>query len=266
MKNYELLLIDDEAPVLHALERVLNGEGYRISNAMNAEDAMAVLAQRPVDLIICDYGLPGMNGVDLLEKIKKKYPNVIAVLLTGNADGNIAIEALNRFVLQKFLMKPWNDEELKGTVRKLLERQVVDLMKSLKAKDLMSKFAITVNETDSLLKVSHLMMRFKISGLPVVSREGKLTGIITATDLFRIMGRSVSKEISPETRRDVGQFMTRNVFTVQEEDSFADIINVMWKRDIHTLPVVKADEIIGVIGRRDVLNQYYKLFDKASEE
>ena len=73
MKNYELLLIDDEAPVLHALERVLNGEGYRISNAMNAEDAMAVLAQRPVDLIICDYGLPGMNGVDLLEKIKKKY-------------------------------------------------------------------------------------------------------------------------------------------------------------------------------------------------
>ena len=265
MKTYELLLIDDEAPVIHALERVLSEEGYRISNAMNADDAMVVLTGRPVDLVICDYGLPGMNGIDLLEKIKNKYPNIIAVLLTGTADANIAIDALNRSILKKFLMKPWNNEELKKTVRELLERQVIDLMKTLKAKDLMSKFAITVGESDSLLKVSHLMMRFKISGLPVVSREGKLTGIITATDLFRIMGNSVEKETSFEARKDVGQFMTRNVHTVHGEDSLSDIINIMWKRDIHTLPVMKADEIIGVIGRRDVLNRYYKLIDKAPE-
>jgi len=85
----------------------------------------------------------------------------------------------------------------------------------------MSYHAITVNEDDSLLQAAHLMMRFKISGLPVVSKNNKIVGIITATDLFALMGKTAhSFESSAFASLRVSNVMTETVYTIKKETSF----------------------------------------------
>ena len=127
----------------------------------------------------------------------------------------------------------------------------------------MSRFAITTKESDALVAAAHLIMRFKISGLPVISNEGTVVGVITATDLFDLMGNDVSQgDGQTEAFSEkllVRDLMTKHVFTVQENTSLFDIIALMHEKNVHTLPVLNAGAIVGVIGRRDVLHAYYKM-------
>ncbi len=133
---------------------------------------------------------------------------------------------------------------------------------NIKAKDIMSRFAITIKEEASLVNAAHLMMRFKISGLPVMSKEDLVAGIITATDLFREMGNFTSQisQSDVKSRLLVKDVMTRNVFSATKETTFLDIINMMFNNNIHTVPIIENNRLIGIIGRRDVINTYYNLF------
>ena len=137
-------------------------------------------------------------------------------------------------------------------------------LKSVKAKDLMSRFAITIKENESVTNLAHLMMRFKISGVPVVDKNGEIPGIVTATDLFNLMKNMIGEmdskaglKRSPDMQ--VKELMTEDVVTITEETSLYEIMKIMCERDIHTLPVmvVSKKEIIGVIGRRDIINAFY---------
>ncbi len=140
-------------------------------------------------------------------------------------------------------------------------------LKKILSRDMMSRFAITVKAEESLLKAAHLMTRFKISGLPVVSVTGKIVGIVTSTDLFRVIKESLQDKKQPGVKRYlVSAIMSQNVFTVKEDTTLFDIISVVNARNIHTLPVLRGDEIIGVIGRRDILYAYYNLVHEAGEE
>lgn len=129
------------------------------------------------------------------------------------------------------------------------------------ARDIMSRFAITVFEDEPLLNAAHLLMRFKISGMPVLSRAGEIKGIITATDLFRVMGEIVIKKLESGMEVDpkilVGSVMTSGLTTIREETSLLDAIVMMWSKKIHTLPVVENGKIVGIVGRRDLLNTFY---------
>ena len=144
-----------------------------------------------------------------------------------------------------------------------IQMQIEKELKEVRAKDIMSRFAITVKGSDTLSSAAHLMIRFKVSGLPVVSAEGKIIGIITATDLFRLMGeKASSRKISSEKSDLIRDHMTGEVYTIEEDTSLFDIIALMHGKNIHTLPVLKMGDICGIIGRRDVLYTYYKVLDK----
>ncbi|MFC1754597.1 CBS domain-containing protein [Thermoproteota archaeon] len=263
MAKYKILLIDDEDSVLNALKRTLHSDRYQIFTSKSAEEAIPVIQQYRIDL--CDYKLRGMDGIELLEKVEKESPDTMLFLLTGHADVKIVMDAVNRLSLQGFIVKPWDNEELKSTVEAVLEKRGEKKLKKLKARDIMSKFAITVREDMRLVEVAHLMMRFKISGLPVISKEGKIVGIITATDLFRTMGEATQESLSSGSLSDrskpTSEVMTREVCTVEKEATLSEIILTMCTKNIHTLPVVEGDEIIGIIGRRDVINSFYSLFE-----
>jgi len=263
MKKATLLIIDDEENILHALERELR-EDYEVVTARTAQEAFEAVDNRHIDGAICDYNLSDRNGVELLEEIIQRRPSIIPILLTGHADVTMAIDAVNRLHLSGFVMKPWNSEELHQTLRRALEKNSLRRLKATKAKDIMSKFAITASDDIALSEVAHLMMRFKISGVPVVSNEGEIIGIITATDLFRVMGEAVNNSSQAqgfsEVRVLIRDVMSRNVFTVTREMTLFEIIGIMNEKNIHTLPVVENKEIVGIIGRRDVINAFYDLF------
>lgn len=136
-------------------------------------------------------------------------------------------------------------------------------LKSIQAKDLMTKFAITAVEEDTAEDLANLFMRFKISGVPVLDDEENIKGIVTATDLFRHIEKIIAlidqgKVFSNKgAALPLGKMMTRPVKNVTEETSLYDMIKLMCDKDIHTLPVLRGKGMVGVVGRRDVISAFY---------
>ncbi len=122
-ERHTILLIDDEESVLKAVRRTLFDQNYHILTALSGSEALQVLAQNVVDLIICDYQMPGMLGTDLLKKVREKYPRTIRIMLTGVDDTRVVMEAIDGGAVYKFITKPWNDDDLKVTVSLALTQQ-----------------------------------------------------------------------------------------------------------------------------------------------
>jgi response regulator RpfG family c-di-GMP phosphodiesterase len=129
---YRILLLDDEINVLSALKRSLlaipydelDGDRPEIETFVSAQQALARIASRPVDLVIADYRMPEMSGVDFLTEAVRVQPDVARLILSGNADLDAVIEAVNRVHIFRFIGKPWNDFELKsGVVQALATRE-----------------------------------------------------------------------------------------------------------------------------------------------
>lgn len=121
-ETVKILCVDDEKNVLRALERLFMDEEYEILTATNGEEGLAVLAETPdIQLVISDYRMPGMDGVDFLKQVNERWPSTIRIVLSGFADTASVVGAINEGQIYKFIPKPWNDEELKLAIAKALE-------------------------------------------------------------------------------------------------------------------------------------------------
>ena len=115
--QYKVLCVDDEPNILSALRRMLSLEGYEVFTAEGGTQALELLAKEPVNVIISDMQMPGMHGVELLEKVRQQWPHTMRLMLTGASDMSGAIEAINQGAIYRYIAKPWNDEELLSTIR-----------------------------------------------------------------------------------------------------------------------------------------------------
>lgn len=123
MPKHNILLVDDSQNVLNALLRLFRSDGYGLHTAQSAQDALKVIAENEIDLIISDEGMPGLQGTELLRLIKERFPTVIRFMLTGVDDIRVAQRAINSGEIARFFTKPWNDSELTLAVREALERR-----------------------------------------------------------------------------------------------------------------------------------------------
>ncbi|KTC40721.1 MAG: HD domain-containing phosphohydrolase [Pseudomonas sp.] len=119
----KVLLVDDEESILNSLRRLLRGQPYEVLLANGGAQALDILAQRPVDLVMSDARMPGMDGATLLAKVREGYPATRRVLLTGYADLDTIVKAVNDGQIHQYLSKPWNDQELLLVLRQNLEYQ-----------------------------------------------------------------------------------------------------------------------------------------------
>lgn len=118
-----LLFVDDEPNILSALRRLFRPLGYRILTAESGDEALELLAQHPVDLVVSDMRMPGMDGATLLTRIREGWPDIMRILLTGYADLNSSIAAINQGEIYRYLVKPWDDQDLVLTIRDALQRK-----------------------------------------------------------------------------------------------------------------------------------------------
>jgi type II secretory ATPase GspE/PulE/Tfp pilus assembly ATPase PilB-like protein/FixJ family two-component response regulator len=123
--RFTLLFVDDEENVLKALRRVFLEENYNLLVAANAEQALDLIERESIQLVISDFKMPGMNGVDLLREIKKRKPGILRIMLTGHADVQAVMGAVNEGAVYKFITKPWNDEDLRLSVSLALQQYVL---------------------------------------------------------------------------------------------------------------------------------------------
>jgi len=107
-----LLLVDDELSVLRSLQRLFRPAGYRILMAQSGPEALALMAQQPVHVVLSDFRMPKMTGDKLLREVKQRYPGTVRMILSGFADLNAVMAALNDGAVYKFLVKPWDNAEL----------------------------------------------------------------------------------------------------------------------------------------------------------
>ena len=122
-KSYTLLVVDDEVSITRALQRLFRKEGYHILTAQSGGEGLTLLQaeSRNVALIISDQRMPGMSGDQFLEKARKIAPDAMRFLLTGYADMEAVIKAVNNGGINRYLTKPWNDEALLLQVHQCLE-------------------------------------------------------------------------------------------------------------------------------------------------
>lgn len=116
-----ILFVDDENHILKSMKRLFLIDGFSIMTAQGAEQALEMLGHTCVDIVVSDQKMPGMTGVELLTVIKAKYPGTVRIMLSGFADLNEAMAAINEAGIYKFIMKPWKDEELRATITNALE-------------------------------------------------------------------------------------------------------------------------------------------------
>jgi type II secretory ATPase GspE/PulE/Tfp pilus assembly ATPase PilB-like protein/FixJ family two-component response regulator len=124
-ERFTLLFVDDEENVLKALKRVFLEENYKLFIAGNADQALELIDRENIQLVISDFKMPGMHGVDLLREIKKRKPAIIRIMLTGHADVQAVMGAVNEGAVYKFITKPWNDEDLRLSVSLALQQYVL---------------------------------------------------------------------------------------------------------------------------------------------
>ncbi len=148
-KKANILLVDDETNVLRALGRLLRD--YDITALTSAEEALLVAKEVKFDLVISDFKMPSMNGVEFLIKFMKLQPNSIRMILTGYADLESAQTAINEAGVYRFINKPWNNIEITNAVKSGLEYQRVLLENSQMANQVREQQKL-LNEKDNLLK------------------------------------------------------------------------------------------------------------------
>ena len=112
-----LLLVDDDRPILTALAKTLSSKTYVIHTAPTGVEGLKVLERQPVDLIISDMRMPEMNGVEFLEKVYERWPDIICILLTAYSDIEDTVNAINKGHIFSYFSKPWDRVKLLQSIQ-----------------------------------------------------------------------------------------------------------------------------------------------------
>ena len=135
-------------------------------------------------------------------------------------------------------------------------------MINIECEDIMCTNPITVKESISVGNVTHLLLRYRINGILVVSDKDshKLIGIYTTTDSLKLLDKALDsgtqklEELKKISQLRVGDICSREVKTLQKNDKVTKAIALMHRENVHTIPVFDKDDLVGVLGRHDLLN------------
>jgi DNA-binding NtrC family response regulator len=116
------LLVDDEDDMLILIERALSQDGYRILTASSASEGFEVLSKHKVDVVISDHEMPGMTGVEFLQRVKSLYPETVRLMYSGHVDFQTVADAVNKGAVFRFLSKNADHKQLRIEIREALAR------------------------------------------------------------------------------------------------------------------------------------------------
>jgi DNA-binding NtrC family response regulator len=135
VEPFNVLLVDDEAEFLETLMKRMRKRNVKVSAAGTGEQALEHLEREPVDVVVLDVKMPGMDGIEALRQIKKRHPLVEVIMLTGHASVEVAIQGMEIGAFD-YLMKPMDIDELLYKLqdaheKKVLHERKIEAMKTL---------------------------------------------------------------------------------------------------------------------------------------
>jgi DNA-binding NtrC family response regulator len=138
MTKARILVVDDEEIVLKSCRKILEGGGHQVFTALSGQEAFDLLEKEPIDIVITDIKMPGMDGMEILGRVKEKYPDVLVIIITGYSTVQSAVQAMKLGAFD-YIPKPFTPDEVLVVVEKALEKKSliyenIYLRKELEAK------------------------------------------------------------------------------------------------------------------------------------
>ncbi len=118
--------MDDEISILNTLKRLLRNEEYQLLTASSAEEGLELLDSEKVDIVISDMRMPNIDGAEFLEQVKSRHPDIGRMIMSGFADLESVVKAINKGDINQFISKPWDNDTLKQVVKDHLPQSTVN--------------------------------------------------------------------------------------------------------------------------------------------
>ncbi|OGW33447.1 MAG: hypothetical protein A2X59_02625, partial [Nitrospirae bacterium GWC2_42_7] len=203
---FNILIAEDEEITLNNILETLQDEGYSVSAVKNGSEALAKLEKNYFDLLITDIKMPGLSGIELLEKVKEKYPETEIIIITGFGSIGSAVDAMKKGALD-YIAKPFDLDELTMKVKKIMDQRVLKKEhRALKTYFGMDKKLTVIAKSEGMKKILNTIEGTKKSDFNIL-----LTGETG-------VGKSlVAKIIHFTSKRQEKPFLTINCATLTEE-------------------------------------------------
>ncbi len=189
MEKSKILLVDDEPNLTSALLRSLDRTQFEIFTADSAQQGLLVLAGHDIDVVVSDERMPGMSGSQFLTEVRKRWPSTIRMILSGQADLDAAVRAINEGEVFRFLLKPCHPKELQLTIQQALQHK--QLMQQ--SRRLLQEHQKNVNLLEELEKANPGITRIDLDEDGAINMEEEGGGEDVATllaDLEREMKKT----------------------------------------------------------------------------
>lgn len=176
---HHILIVDDEPENLDLLASTLR-RGNRIFKAHSGDEALAILEAEDIHMVITDQRMPGISGTQILQHLREKYEHIIRILITGYADMKVAVDAINKGQVQRYITKPWDPGDLKSAVAYELKR--FDLQESNKR---LTRELLRKNEELEAMNAELQRQKDEIERLAMEYKEQKEIAIEMSDKLAR---------------------------------------------------------------------------------
>lgn len=168
MITEKILVVDDESTICDSVKKILSRKGYDVANTLNAADAIERMKKEKFDLVITDLMMPQVSGMELLELVKKYYPEIDVLIITGYATIDSAVRATKLGALD-YIQKPFTPNELTDRIQKAVE------LRKNRSKNEEKKENITVNKADYIIDVDMPFCEAEVEQATSKEFTGKLT-------------------------------------------------------------------------------------------
>lgn len=120
-RKHPILIVDDEPDILFSLKGLLRRE-FELYTAESAREALGILAERPIHVVMTDQRMPETTGIELLGVVKKQYPDAMRIVFTGYADIKAVVDGINKGGLYRYITKPWDPDDLTALLHEAAAR------------------------------------------------------------------------------------------------------------------------------------------------
>lgn len=288
----KLLLVDDEADFRRATSNALGRRGFTVTEAASGEQALTALKRDLPDIIVLDLKMPGMSGIETLQKIRTVEESIPVIILTGHGDFQSALAGIKLKIVD-FLQKPVDIDQLGARIRSLSEKGIKKPLREPTIAELMVSPAIYPKvHADAPVKKTLEALRHELFRLPpgggqgiqvrsarVYDRDDKFLGMIRILDLLKLV-LPPFLEGSPYSTFFTGMFLAqckligkRDLRELLSEQARVDVnaplmeaVHLMVKQHVVNLPVMKEGELVGVLRGREVIIEVADSMGGASGE
>jgi PAS domain S-box-containing protein len=229
--SYKILILDDDKLVTSSLKSLLTIEGFSdVALFNNPKEALSYLKQNERDVIISDFMMEEMNGLEFLSEAKKIYPNSSMILLTGYADKENAIRAINEVGLYRYIEKPWDNDELIINIKNAYERaNLINKLEKTNAE--LKKYSLHLEDLVKEKTADILDMNERLSavinncadGILVVSSSGQILEVNPSCETLFGLSEEIIKSKKIEDLFETKEFDWADVFEKKEEKLLREI-------------------------------------------